>query len=81
MTLQEARELAGLKQVELDREAGVPKGTTNDIEQGRNSNPSTDVAIRLVAALKRRGLSGASVEDFFGAEEETPRRRRAAAAR
>lgn len=65
MTLKDARELIGISQLELDREAGLPKGTTNDIESGRNQRPGHHAVTLLVRALRRKGLVGADAERIF----------------
>lgn len=65
MELRQARELLGISQLELDRESGLPKGSVNDIEAGRNRRPSHDTVIRIVRALRRRGLQGADSEQLF----------------
>lgn len=65
MDLKQARELLGISQLELDREAGLSKGAVNDIEQGRNARPSFDTVVRIVRALRRRGLAGAEAEALF----------------
>lgn len=68
MTLKPVRESLGLTQVELDRRAGLPRGTVNDIESGRNQNPSLSVCLDIVDALRRAGAKGVAVERLFGAE-------------
>jgi transcriptional regulator with XRE-family HTH domain len=65
MNLKDARELLGISQFELDREAGLTKGAVNDIEQGRNARPAYDTVVRIVRALRRRGLAGAEAEAIF----------------
>lgn len=69
MTLREVRELLTLTQVELDRRAGLPKGTTNDLESGRNPNPSVKVCDGIVKALQRAGAKGVSIESLFCEQE------------
>lgn len=63
--LTEARNLLGITQIELDREAGLPRGTTHDLEAGRVDSPSHRVVIKIVRALQRRGLAGATSEAIF----------------
>lgn len=65
MNLEIARGLIGISQHELDREAGLPKGTVNDIESGRNRRPGHDTVTRIVRALRRRGMPGANAEVIF----------------
>jgi len=69
MTLKEARELAGLSQSELDRRAGVPQGTTHDLETGRVESPSFERVVRIVRALRRAGLKGVDGEQLFPVPE------------
>lgn len=69
MTLKEARELLGISQHALDRDAGLPKGTVWELEQGHNQNPSHDKVTRIVRALRRRGLAGADAESLFPVPE------------
>lgn len=66
MDLKTLRDALGLSQAELDRLAGLARGTTSDIESGRNQNPSVGVCIELVRALKERGARGVTVEALFG---------------
>lgn len=65
MTLPTLRQALGLSQVELDRRAGLTKGTVNDIESGRNGNPSFDVCLALTDALRRAGAKGVDIEMLF----------------
>jgi len=65
MTLQEARELVKLSQSELDRRAGLPIGTTHDLENGRVDSPSWERVVRIVRALRRSGLKGVEGESLF----------------
>lgn len=65
MTLKEARELANLTQSELDRRAGVPQGTTHDLESGRVLNPSWTRVIQIVRALRAAGMPGIEGEQLF----------------
>jgi predicted transcriptional regulator len=64
-TLRDARELVGLSQVGLDDKAGLPRGTTFDLETGRNRRPAYDTVVCIVRALQRAGLKGASAERIF----------------
>lgn len=65
LTLKEARGLAGLSQLGLDDAASVPRGTTFDLESGRNRRPAYDTVVKLVRALQRAGLSGLAAEQVF----------------
>jgi transcriptional regulator with XRE-family HTH domain len=51
MNLKEIRELKKLDQTELDALAGLTRGTVNDIERGKNSNPSWAIVSSLSKAL------------------------------
>ncbi len=70
--LRSARKLVGLTQADLDVKAGLPRGTTYDIESGRNERPAYDTVVRLVRALRRAGLTGASVESLFQVPDSAP---------
>lgn len=65
MTLQTLRQSLGISQVELDRRAGLPRGTINDIETGKNQNPGVAVCIQIAEALRRAGAKGVTVESLF----------------
>jgi DNA-binding XRE family transcriptional regulator len=52
--LRAARKRAGLTQSQLDTAAGLPAGSVSDIETGRNANPSHDVAVRIVLAIREK---------------------------
>lgn len=65
MTLKDARELAGLTQSALERNAGLTTGTVHDIESGRNANPSYQTVACLVLALRDAGLKGLTAETLF----------------
>lgn len=65
ITLKDARELAGLAQVEVDRRAGLVKGTTHDIESGRVNKPSHETVTRIVRVLRDAGLTGVTAEQLF----------------
>ena len=56
--LKEARTAAGLTQAELAERVGVSRKTINTVENGVFT-PSTLLALKLAAALKKR------VEDLF----------------
>lgn len=73
MTLAEARELAGLNKSDLDEKAGLPKGTTHDLESGRNRRPAHDVVTRIVRALRKAGLQGVTAEQLFPVPERVAR--------
>lgn len=68
MTLQTVRQSLGLSQVELDRRAGLPRGTVGDIESGRNGNPSVAVCLQIAEALRRAGAKGVTVEGLFASK-------------
>jgi transcriptional regulator with XRE-family HTH domain len=70
MTLKVARELAGLSQIELDRRAGLPTGTTHDLESGRVESPSFERVVLIVRALRRAGLKGVEGEQLFPVPEK-----------
>lgn len=65
MNLLQARTLLGISQNDLDREAGLTKGTTSDLETGRTESPSHRTVVKIVRALQRRGLAGATAEAIF----------------
>lgn len=58
-----------MSQVELDRVAGLPKGTTFDLEAGRSERPSHETVVRIVRALRKRGMLGADGEQLFPVPE------------
>jgi transcriptional regulator with XRE-family HTH domain len=70
MTLCQARELAGITQSELDRLAGLRKGTTQQIEAGRNKRPAYETVVRITRGLRRAGLAGISAEKIFPIPDE-----------
>lgn len=51
ITLREARERAGLTQVELAQRAGVRQATISELETGKTRRMDLDVLDRLCAAL------------------------------
>ena len=59
------REALGISQIELDRRAGLKRGTIQDIESGRSGNPNVRTAIRIAVALRKAGAKGADVEALF----------------
>lgn len=65
MDLKSIREALGLSQPELDRRASLPRGTVQQLESGRNSNPSVKVCDDIVKALQRAGAKGVSIESLF----------------
>lgn len=65
MDLKGVRESLGLSQIDLDRRAGLPRGTVNDLESGRNTNPGIRSCQQLVDALRRAGARGVDVERLF----------------
>lgn len=66
------RRLLGISQHQLDKEAGLPKGTVHDLESGRTVKPSHETVVRIVRAMRRLGLHGVTGEDVFPVPE-TPR--------
>lgn len=69
MTLEHARKLLRLNQRDLERAAGVCRGTVHEIENGRNKRPSYDTVVRIVSALQRHGLPGITAEQLFPVPE------------
>lgn len=65
MTLKELRETLGLSMSELDRRAGLPRGTVYALESGRNQDPSFSIARAITEALQRAGAKGITAEDVF----------------
>lgn len=65
MTLKGVREALGISQAELERRAKLPRGTVQDIESGRNQNPTITVCVALADALRRAGAKGVEVESLF----------------
>ncbi|MGE3519251.1 MAG: helix-turn-helix domain-containing protein [Vicinamibacterales bacterium] len=65
MQLKDARLAVGLSQAQLDDLAGLRRGTTADIEQGRNSRPAHETVTRYVRAFRRKGLQTISAETLF----------------
>ena len=65
ITLRQARELVGLTQLGLDKLAGVPLGTTHDLENRRNRNPAHHTVVRLVRALRGAGLAAVTSDQLF----------------
>lgn len=70
INLKQARELAGISQTELDRRAGLPRGTTFDLETGRTLRPSHEVVVKVVRALHASGLKGIESEALFPVPDE-----------
>lgn len=50
---------------ELDKRAGLPRGTVQDIESGRNANPSWSIVAAITAAFNAAGLAGITAHDLF----------------
>lgn len=73
MTLQNAREALGWTPRKLDKAAGVPIGTTYDIESGRNKNPSWGIVSSLTAALQKAGLKGVTSDVLFPRDSHAAR--------
>jgi predicted transcriptional regulator len=69
ITLEDARTLLNLSQVEVDRRAGLAKGTTHDIEAGRVAKPSHDTVTRIVRVLRQAGMAGVTGEQLFPVDE------------
>lgn len=65
MNLEAIRKEKGLTQMGLDEAAGLTRGTTNDIERGKNKNPSYEIVRRIAAVLER------APEEIFPAAEQT----------
>jgi DNA-binding XRE family transcriptional regulator len=65
MTLKAVREVLNLSQVELDRRAKLPRGTVQDIESGRNQNPTVNVCSAIADALRKAGAKGVDIESLF----------------
>lgn len=65
MTLVKARELIGWTQSRLARESGESVSTIRDLEIGEIKRPSYEVVMRVIAALRRGGLSRIAPEDIF----------------
>jgi transcriptional regulator with XRE-family HTH domain len=65
MTLSEARRLTGLTQKALADAAGITVYDVSDLERGKNQNPSHELVMHIVAALRRQGLAGLTAEDLF----------------
>lgn len=65
MTVKEARDLAGLSQRALAELAGVKHSALADVEAGRVQKPSHEFVIRIVRALRKRGLEGITSEQLF----------------
>jgi transcriptional regulator with XRE-family HTH domain len=63
MTLSAARGLLNWTQEDLARETGISVSTINRIEAQKNS-PSIDRCAEIVAALKRGGLVGLSLDSI-----------------
>ena len=68
MTLVQARELLGWNRSELARKAGQPVHNIQDIEDGRNANPSFALVMAIVEALRGGGLKKLQPEDIFSTE-------------
>lgn len=51
MSLKVIRHKKGLTQTELDDAAGITRGTTSDIERGKNAHPSWEIVSRISEAL------------------------------
>lgn len=65
MTLRIVRDAMGLSQNELDKLAGLPRGTVHDVESGRNGNPTITVCKAITDALRTAGAKGVELEELF----------------
>jgi transcriptional regulator with XRE-family HTH domain len=71
MNLKDIRTLLVITPTELEREARVSRGTVQDIETGRNANPTVKVITKLLKALRGRyGLPGAQMEHICRSDAE-----------
>lgn len=70
MTLKQVRETLGLSQHELDRRAGLDRGTVFALESGRNGNPSYAIVSAVTKALQRAGAKGVDTDSLFASETE-----------
>ncbi|MBN2317934.1 MAG: helix-turn-helix transcriptional regulator [Acidobacteria bacterium] len=66
MKLEEIRKQKGFRQTGLDEAAGLRRGTVNDIERGKNTNPSWFVVCCISSVLKMKP------EEVFPPEEYYP---------
>lgn len=71
ITLKGARELVGVTQLQLERDAGLTRGTIHDLESGRTASPSHETVVKIVRALRRHGLTGIDGEALFPVPERT----------
>lgn len=71
MTLPTIRKALNLSQAELDRRAGLPIGTVNQVETGRNQNPTIGVCSAIARALREAGAPGVEIEDLFSSSKVT----------
>jgi DNA-binding XRE family transcriptional regulator len=80
MDLKTAREALGWSQADMDRKAKVARGTVQDIESGKNANPTLKVAFKLFGTLRAAGLEGLTIEEVFPSDqlEDRPIDRKAA---
>ena len=51
MKLEQVRIKKGMTQTDLDEAARLTRGTTNDIERGKNKNPSWEIVKRISDVL------------------------------
>lgn len=65
MSVKQARELAGLSQRALAELAGVKHSALADVEGGRVQRPSHEFVVRIVRALRKKGLAGIEAEQLF----------------
>jgi len=73
MTIAEARRVAELTQTQLDDLAGLTRGTTADIERGKNKRPSHETVTRIVRAFRGKGLKGISADEMFPVPDASER--------
>lgn len=70
MSLSHARKLANVSQSELDRLAGLRKGTVQQLEAGRNKRPAYETVVRITRGLRKAGLAGITAEELFPVPDE-----------
>lgn len=68
MDLASVRNALGISQAELERRAKLPRGTVQELESGKNQNPSVKVCGAIVTQLRKAGAVGVTVESLFLAE-------------
>lgn len=74
MRLHEARKAVGLSKWKLEKLAGVERNTVYNIESGRVPDPRNSVVAKLVAALRKSGMSQLTADQLeFGDHEQVSR--------